>query len=136
MAAFSRLCALCHFDLNFLGRSQILGGYAESAGCHLLDGRTFIHGTACGHNTLQVFAAFTAIGFAADAVHGNCHALMGFLRNGTVGHRTCFKPAHNGFYAFHFFYGNAAVFCELKVQRAAERNMPIFCIDTCRILLE
>ena len=38
MSAFAGLCALCHFDLNFLGRKQIFARHAEAARRHLLNG--------------------------------------------------------------------------------------------------
>ena len=79
MSALTGLCTLCHFDLDLLGGGQILRGNAETSGSHLLDCRALIDSTACGDNTFQIFAALTAVGLAADTVHGNCHALVGFL---------------------------------------------------------
>ena len=38
LAAFARLGALGHFDLQFLGADQVFAGHAEAAAGHLLDG--------------------------------------------------------------------------------------------------
>ena len=136
MTALARLCALCHLDLDFLGGSQILGGNTEPSGSHLLDGRALIHSTAGSDNAFQIFTALTAVGLTADAVHGDCHALVCLLRNGTVGHCARLEPAHDALHAFDLFNGNTAVLGELEVQCAPEGDVPILGVDTGGVLLE
>ena len=42
MSALSRLCALCHLDLDLLGTDQVSGGHAKASRSHLLNGRTAV----------------------------------------------------------------------------------------------
>ena len=79
LPAFPRLGTLGHFDLYLFGMDEVFGRDTETSGSHLLDCRALIDSTACGDNTFQIFAALTAVGLAADTVHGNCHTLVGFL---------------------------------------------------------
>ena len=81
LAALTRLRSLCHFDLQFIGVHQIIGGHTESAGRHLLDRAppqiaVLITGKPC-----FVFAPLTGIRLAADPVHGDCQGLVRFSRN-------------------------------------------------------
>ena len=92
LAAFTRLGALRHLDLDLVGIDQILGGHAKAAGSDLLDGGTqrvaFLEGVVAfdargtDHfrqlltslqrlETLGILAAFTGIRLAADTVHGD-----------------------------------------------------------------
>ena len=136
MTAFTRFCTLCHFDLNFLCRSQILGSNAKPSGSNLLDCGTFIICTAGGLNPFQIFTAFAAVGLAADSVHGNCHTFMCFFGNRTIGHRTGLEATHDALYAFYFFNRNTAVFIIMEVQCASQCNIGILVVDASRILLK
>src|SRR5207253_3585304 len=97
LAALAGLGALRHLDLDLVGRDQVLGGDAEAARGHLLDLRAqavaVLHGVVGGDHlgaddvadlgaggdldalqlvavACRVFAAFTGVALAADAVHG------------------------------------------------------------------
>ena len=114
LAALAGLCALCHFDLNLTGGNQILAGHAKTGGCHLLDGAV-----ALGAKTVFGFAAFAGVALAADAVHGNGHALVGFLRKGTIAHGSGLEAVYDGIHAFHFVQRDTGVRI-IEVQQAAQ----------------
>ena len=42
LSALTRLCALCHLDLDLFGADQVAGGDTETSGCHLFDGGTTV----------------------------------------------------------------------------------------------
>ena len=105
MAALAGFCALRHFDLNLFCTVQVGAGHAEPAGGNLLDGTVF-DGSVPG----RVFTALAGVGLAAQGVHGNGHALVGFLGNGAIGHGTGFEPLDNLPGRLHLVQGNTAVF--------------------------
>ena len=114
LAALAGLCALCHLDLNLTGGNQILAGHAKTGGCHLLDGAV-----ALGAKTVFGFAAFAGVALAADAVHGNGHALVGFLRKGTIAHGSGLEAVYDGIHAFHFVQRDTGIRI-IEVQQAAQ----------------
>ena len=82
MAALAGLCALRHFDLDFLGRAQIGRGHAEAARGHLLDRRVALRAEAFGQ-----LAALAGVRFAAQPVHRRGQTLVRLAGKRTVGHR-------------------------------------------------
>ncbi|SVK54175.1 Uncharacterised protein [Acinetobacter baumannii] len=66
LAAFARLGALRHFNLDHVGVHQVGRRDAEAAGGHLFDARHFVGAVA-----RRIFAAFAGVGEAAEAVHGD-----------------------------------------------------------------
>ena len=79
MSAFTRFCALCHFDLDFLCTGQIFTCYTKTSTCYLLDRRAFVQSVRSDGKPLQILAAFTGIGFTAQVVHSYRQAFMCFL---------------------------------------------------------
>ncbi len=71
LAAFARLGALRHLDLQVVGIDQVFGRHAEAARRHLLDGRA--HGIAVGQRleAVGLLAALAGVRLAADPVHGD-----------------------------------------------------------------
>ena len=118
VSAFAGFRSLCHLDLDFLSAYQIPAGNAEAGACHLFDGRTAVIGCACGVQSFFTFTAFTGVGFAVEHVHGKGKGLMGFLRNGTIGHGACLKPFYNAVHALNFLNGDA-FFRETEVHKAS-----------------
>ena len=116
MPAFPGFGPLRHFNLNFLRTAKILAGDAEPGGGDLLD-----RGVPLRAKALRVLTALAAVGFSADVVHGDGHALVGLLRNGAVAHGPGLKALHNGFRAFHLVQRDAAVFIEPEIQQAPQR---------------
>ncbi len=86
LAAFAGLRALRHFDLQLVGVDQVIGGDAEAAGGHLLDGAAAQIAVGVGLEALFVFPALAGVGLAADAVHGDGERLVRFLADGAEGH--------------------------------------------------
>jgi hypothetical protein len=69
LAAFTRLGALCHLDLDIIGADQVFGGNAKTPRCNLLDPRTHRIAVLQDAETFGFFAAFTGIGASAKPVH-------------------------------------------------------------------
>ncbi len=86
LAAFARLRALGHFNLDHIGIDQVRRGNAEATRCHLLNTRHFI-----GAVTRRIFAAFAGVGIAADAVHGFRQRFVGFRAQRADRHRRRIK---------------------------------------------
>ena len=120
MSAFTGLCALRHLNLDFFCAYQITACHTKSAGCHLLDCRATILSICGWYETIQTLAALTGIGLTMQVIHSNRHRLMSFLRDGTIRHRTGFKPLDDGFYALHLVNGNTAVLRILDIQQTSE----------------
>ena len=78
-AAFARLRALRHFDLQLLRVDEVMARHAEPADCDLLDGGILRIAVRQRNVTLRVFAAFAGVGFAAEAVHRDGERLVRFL---------------------------------------------------------
>ena len=79
LAAFAGLGALRHFDLQFVGVDQVIGGDAEARGGHLLDRAAAPVAVGIALEASFVFPALAGVGFAADAVHGDGQSLVRFL---------------------------------------------------------
>ena len=123
LAALARLRALCHLDLDLVGRRQVLSGDAEAARCHLLDLRAqrvallerevdddvaladdVAEVRAFGdHLTTQlgaiarrVFAALAGVRLAADAVHGDRERGVRLGRDRAERHGACREALDDG----------------------------------------
>ena len=71
LAAFTRLRALRHLDLKFVGVDQVIGSDAEARRSHLLNRTAPPVAVRVFLVALFVFAAFTGVRLPADAVHGD-----------------------------------------------------------------
>ncbi len=81
LAALAGLGALGDLDLKLVGVDQVVGGDAEAARGHLLDGAA-----APVAEALLVFAALAGVGAAAEAVHGDGEGLVRLLADGAERH--------------------------------------------------
>ena len=102
LAALAGLRTLGHLDLDLAGGDEILAGHAEAGGRYLLDG-----GVALGTEAVLGLAALAGVGFAAQAVHGDGHAFVGFLRQCTVAHGGGLEALHDGIDALDLVQGHA-----------------------------
>ena len=128
LAAFTRLGALCHFYLYFVGIHQIFRSNAEASGCHLFDGAAHFRSEACG-----IFTAFTRIASPVQLVHGNRHCLMRFLTDGAERHGPRNETSQNAFHRLHLVYGNGAV---TEVEEVSQEDRPFFLVDQAGKLFE
>ena len=96
VSAFTGLCPLGHFDLDLFRAQQVLLRDTETAGSHLLDRAVPVCPQPVGG-----FSAFTRIGTAAQAVHGQGNGLMGLPGQGAVAHGAGLETADNLFDRFH-----------------------------------
>ena len=131
MSAFTRLCALSHFYLNFLCAYKIFTCYAKTSGGYLLNSTAIIWMQPFGK-----FSSFTGIWFSADCVHGLSQTFMCLLGYRTVAHCSRLKPFYNFGRRFYFInrYTLSRVIIEFKYTSKSMR----FCliIDHSGIFLE
>ena len=118
MSAFTRLCTLCHLDLDLSCRYQVTAGNTETSAGYLFDRRAAVIVCSRGIQTLITFATLTGIGFSMEMVHGDGQCLMCFLGNGTVGHGTCLKSFYNVVNTLNLVDGKR-LFCKLEVQKSS-----------------
>ena len=114
LAALAGLRALRHLDLDLLGGNQIFAGNAEPGGGDLLDGRI-----PFGAVAFLVLAALAGVGLAAQTVHGNGKAFMGFLGQRAVAHGGGLEALDDGVYVLYFLDGDAG-FGVVEFQQAAQ----------------
>src|SRR6266852_3732428 len=136
LAAFARLGALGHFDLQLFGVDQILAGDAEPAGGDLLDSAVArvaigIEGVSGG-----VLTALAGVALAADAVHGDGQSLVGFLADRAVRHGPRLKTLHDRFDRLDFVDWNWVV-GEFQVEESAQSAQSFrLVVDQLAVLLE
>ena len=82
LAAFARLGALRHLNLDHVGVHQVGRRHAEAAGGYLFDARHLVGAVA-----RRIFAAFAGVGEAAEAVHGDRQRLVRFRAQCADRHR-------------------------------------------------
>jgi len=71
LAAFTRLCTLGHFDLEFFRLCQIVTCDPETSGRDLLDRAVARISVRIERIAGGVFAAFAGVALAADTIHGD-----------------------------------------------------------------
>ena len=106
LAAFARLRALRHLDLQFGRVHQVIRGHAESRRSHLLHRAAPRISVGIPFVALFVFAAFAGVRHSADAVHGNGQRLVRFLADRAKGHRAGGEPLHDFLRRLHFLDRN------------------------------
>src|SRR5574343_1304646 len=145
LAAFARLGALGHLDLDLVGIDQVFGGHTKAAGSDLLDGRTqriaFLEGVVAldtrlanhfrqgltglqRHEALGVFAAFTGIRLAADTVHGDGQRGVRFGRDGAERHGAGSKTLDDFLRRFDFVERNRRAL-RLEFEQAAQGQVTL-----------
>ena len=126
---------MSHLDLNLDSRRKIAARYAEATGSNLLDGR--IHGIAVRQRSLalRVFAAFTRIRAAAQTVHGNSHALVSFLGNGTVAHSARVETLSDACGRLNLFQRNRGTI-SYEVEQIAQADRTPFLMQMIAVFLE
>ena len=134
MSALARLCTLSHFDLDLLSGGEVLRSYTETSRCYLLDSGAFVLVRACCDYSFEVFTALTAVRLAADAVHGDSHTFVCFLRDRTVGHCARLEAVHNACCAFNLIKQDSAVLGEVEVKSASEREVLVLSVESLGIL--
>src|SRR4051794_28256513 len=86
LPSFAWFSTLRHFDLQFGSVGQVIAGYPEPGRSHLLNSRAFPVAIGLAFKAYFVFAAFTAVAFATNPVHGNSQRAVRFVRDGTERH--------------------------------------------------
>ena len=125
LAALTRFGALRHLDLDVGGVDQVVAGDPEASGRDLLDRAA----PARVVEPVGVFAAFAAVGAAAERVHGDRHRLVGLGGDRAVAHRAGVEPGEDRLDGFHLVqrHGIADTGLELEqpAQRAAVAGQPV-----------
>ena len=74
-----------------------MAGDAKTAGSYLFNGAETGIAIVEGNMAFGIFAAFTGIALAAEAVHGNGQTFMGFAAQRTIRHGPSFKAGADTF---------------------------------------
>ena len=130
VAAFARLCALCHLDLDLVAAHQVLRVDAETAGCNLYDGACALCAVAVGR-----LAALTGVGVAAQTVHGDGETLMCLCGQTAVGHGCGLEALDNLIFALDFLNRNCRALVKLEAHQTAQRVRDGCIVDGLCILL-
>src|ERR1051325_1668618 len=135
LAAFAGLRALRHFDLQLFCFDQIKACDPEAARSDLFN--CAILGVAILHwdVAFRVFAAFTGVAFATNAVHGYGQSFMRFFADGAVAHRAGFKPLHDTLDRFNFLDRHGFYFLEIE-QTAQSTPVLLLFVHQRRIFFE
>src|SRR5687768_3290318 len=105
-AAFARLGALSHLDLDLTRLSEIITRYSKPPRSHLLDRAIARVAVAVESVPGRIFSPLAGVAFAAQTVHGNGKRLMRFLADRSVRHRAGFETLDNFVDRFDFFDWN------------------------------
>ncbi len=95
LPAFTGLGALGDLDLQLVGVHQVVGGHAEAARSHLLDGAAARVAVRLPPEALLVLPALAGVGSSADAVHGDGQRLVRLLADGAEGHGAGGEALHD-----------------------------------------
>src|SRR5271167_2643432 len=79
LAALSRLGALRHLDLQFVGIDEVMARDAEARRRHLLDRTAAEIAVGIAHEARGILAALAGVALAADAVHRDREIFVRFL---------------------------------------------------------
>ncbi len=123
LAALAGLGALRHLDLHLVRVHQVLGGHAEAARGHLLDGRT--HRIAVGQllEAFRLLAALAGVRTAAEAVHGDRQSRVRFIRDGAERHGAGAEALHDRARRFDLMEFQR-LFGRLELEKAAQGHQP------------
>ena len=114
LTAFTGLGTLRHFDLQFVGINQVVGGDAETSRSHLFNGTAAQIAIGIAFKAGFIFAAFAGIGTPADAVHGDGERFVRFFGNGPERHGSGSEPLDDFAGGFHVFERNGRAGFEFK----------------------
>ena len=150
LTAFTGLGTLRHLDLDLIGRHQVLGRHTKAAGSDLLDlGAQAVTVTQfdigldllfaddgrqrfalLDRDTLQfiavalgVFAAFTGVALATNAVHGHGQCRVGFGRDRTQRHRPRGETLDDFSGWLHFIHRDGGSRVALELEQATQRHV-------------
>ena len=122
LAALAGLGALRHLDLQVVGVGQVLAGDAEPPAGHLLDRGAAQVAVGVGDEPVRVLAALTGVRPAAQPVHGDGEGLVGFGRDGAVGHGAGGEPPHDAGHRLGFLDPNGRGFRAPRVTPRPRRG--------------
>src|SRR5207237_9084544 len=93
---------------------EVEAGDAEASGSHVLDGA--VTGVAVGieHVAGGVFAAFTGVALAAEAVHGDGQSFMRLFTDGAIRHGPRLEPLENTLCRLDLLDGNRSRGSEIE----------------------
>ena len=136
VATLARLCALGHLDLNLEGAAQVAARHAKARACHLLDGGVL--GVTVSQRGLaaRILAALARVGTAVQAVHGDGHALVCFLADGTVRHGAGVKAANDVERGLDLVECHRGAAAGIKVQQVAQAHGTAGAVQAGAVLLK
>ena len=131
MSALTGFSALSHFYLYLLSRNKVFTCYSEASRCYLLYSRT-----AVGSQPFWAFSALTAVGFSANAVHGNCHTFMSFLRDRAIGHSSRLEAGTDAFHRLDLVNGDTAILIKSDVEETSQCQLAVLTGEALAVFLE
>ena len=136
VATLAGLGALGHLDLNLEGAAQVAARHAKACACHLLD--RGVLGVAVGQRGLatRVLAALAGVGTAAQAVHGDGHALVCLFANRAIRHGAGVKAADDVERGLHLVERNRRAAADIKVEQVAQAHGTAGAVQAGAVLLK
>ena len=136
MATLAGLGALGHLDLNLEGAAQVAARHAKARTCHLLDGGVL--GVTVSQRGLatRVLAALARVGAPMQAIHGDGHALVCFLADGTVRHGAGVKAADDVERGLDLVERNRRAAAGIKVEQVAQTHGTAGAVQAGAVLLK
>ena len=137
LAAFARLGALRHLDLEIVGVDEVFARHAEARGRDLLDGAPPRVAVGVRRVPRRILAAFAGVRLAAEPVHRDGERLVRFLADRAVRHRAGREALHDRLDRLDLVDRNRLSAPALELEQAAQRRAaPALIVHELRVLLE
>src|SRR5579862_4214166 len=124
LPALPGLRALGDFDLQLLRIREVVARHPEAPAGDLLDRAVARVAVGIEDVTVRILAALAGIGLAPNPVHGDRESLVGFFRDGPVGHGAGLKALHERIDGLDLLKGHRLA-VEAEVHEAAEGVHPL-----------
>ena len=136
LAAFARLRALRHLDLQFVGVDEVVTGDAEARRGDLLDRAAAEVAVRIAHEARGILAALAGVALAADAVHRDGEIFVRLLADRSERHRAGLEALDDLAGRLDFFERyRRPIRIELE-QRAQRRERAALLVNRLRVFLE
>ena len=136
LAAFARLGALRHLDLQVVGADEVFARHAEAPGSHLLDSTALRIAVRQRNVPLRILATLARVRLAAEPVHRNGERLVRFLADRSVRHRAGREPLEETLRGLDLVDWDRRA-RRLQPEQPAQRGaVLVLLVDELRVLLE
>jgi hypothetical protein len=136
LAAFARLGALGHLDLQLVGVDEILARHAEAARSHLFDRASTGIAVGIGRKSRWILAALAGVALSTDAVHGDRQSFMRLTADRSIRHGAGLEPPDDRLDRLDLFDGNGRAGGFELHQAAQCIKSPRLLVDQAAVFLE